>query len=90
MRAQAYSSTAASPALGVPAMTAERPRLPVYMTIAAACEAFSVSPVTWYRHASRGEIRMVKLGKRTLIEVQSILDHFDAHPARIQHARRAA
>ncbi len=57
--------------------------LPVFMDVRSACKAFSVSDETLYRHSVRGHVRLVKLGRKTLVDVQSLLDHFATHPAKL-------
>ena len=62
-------------------VTAASGLLPIAAPIPDACRLSGLSRSEIYRRLASGDIRAVKSGKRTLIDVQSLRDHIARLPA---------
>ncbi|MBW6396377.1 helix-turn-helix domain-containing protein [Roseomonas sp. HJA6] len=51
-----------------------------YVTVPQATEMFSISKQTLYRLRKEGGVRMLKAGRRTLVEVASVEEHLHRNP----------
>ncbi len=61
-----------------------RPRLaklPRLVSMADCQDLFGPSRSTWYRAAAAGQIRLVKLGRATFLDTESVLAFLDSLPA---------
>ena len=60
------------------------PPLPRLVPLPDGTSVFGPSRSTWYRAAALGQIRMVKIGRSTFLDTESVLAFLDSLPTVIQ------